>query len=193
MNVILHNIFDYLYFVRLLVVGVETAIQLCRANHLRPNQSVGFLKLLKYCWSIWRKGDDERRKKAAEKDSIYLFKSKTHQIFCSDEVHEQEVLNNLFPSYDVCNDASIVEESSVDVSDQEMEQHSPVQTHTESFSPEELYQICCLHLTIFSKEFKEKDFQTFHQPSLETYHLASYIVHSLRNLPGMCIDIFHIA
>ena len=150
---------------------------------MRPNQCLGFSKLLKYCWSVWRKGENERKEKAAEQDSIYRFKTKH---FSSDEIHEKEVLSNLFPSYDVCNDESNIEETFADASDQKVDQDLTLSTHAWSFSPEELYQICCLHITMFSKE---KKLQCSHQPSLDNYQLASYMVHSLQNLPGSCVDV----
>lgn len=161
-----------------------------RSVDLRPHQAIGFSNLLKYCWSMWRVKDNERRKEAAEEDSIYLFKSKTHQISNSDEAQEQEALNNMFPSYNVVGGEGDTE-FSVDATGQLVDHESQTLTHfSEHFSPEELYKVCSLHLAIFGHESREKVSQGLHQPPLDTYHIASYLVNCLKNLPGILKFLF---
>lgn len=170
-------------FFRLLLVGIQASIQKFDSNCLRVNQTIEISKLLKDCWLIWRKEDEERRKKTAEEDSLYLFKAKIHHIH-SDEVQEQEALKNIFPLYDVIRDKESNDDSSMD-------EHKDgvslsLTDSSESLSPEELYQICGLHLSLFGNASIESTVQVLYQPPLDAYHLASYLVHCLQNLPGNC-------
>ena len=142
---------------------------------LRLSQIQGFSNLLKYCWSIWRKEDDARRKKAAEEDSLYIFKAKTHHILSSELDEAQKLEAEIFPLYD-----------GEDATDQHQDDKSP--EHLESFSVEDLYHVCKLHLSLFGIESQDRALE--HQPPLETYHVASYLVHCLQTLPGKVHVIF---
>ena len=161
---------------RLLLVGVKASIQKCESDHLRLNQILGFSNLLKCCWSIWKKEDDDKREKAAKEDSLYVFKAKTHHIHLSesDEAQEQD---EVFPVYNVIDEE--------DTTDQHQDEESSVLVeHLDSFSQEELYHTCKLHLTLFGATSRERALEGFDQPPLEAYHLASYLVHCLQTLPG---------
>lgn len=152
-----------------------------KSGHLRLNQTVGFSNLLKYCWFMWKTQHDEKLKKTAEEESIYDFKKTSSIISASDEAKEQKTLNDMFPSYNVMDKES--DEGAVVAGDRSPDQQSLVLGDSE-LSLEELHQVCSLHLAIFGDMSKERVFQDHHQPPLETYQLASYLVHSLQNPPG---------
>ena len=130
---------------------------------------------------MWKKQDDERLKKVAEEESIYDFKRTSSIVSASDEAQEQKTLNDMFPSYNVLDKES--GEGAVVPGNQSPDQQSSVLRDSE-LSPEELHQVCSLHLAIFGDTFKERVFQDHHQPPIETYQLASCLVHSLQNSPG---------
>ena len=169
----------------MLLVCVETSFQRCESCYLRKDQTIGFSNLLQYCWSLWKKDDDEQRKKEAEQDSLYMFKTKTHHISCADGTEEQKEIEDIFPPFHVFDDKD--EESHVYMSDQPMDESSSVVTNSlKSFLPEELHKMCCLHLSVFGNASKRDMFKTLTQPPSKTYHLASYLLHYLQNLPGKC-------
>lgn len=159
------------YPLRLLLIGVEASIYRSCWGPLRENQIHGFSNLLKCCWSIWRKDEDERRK-AAEEDNLYIFKARTNHI-PSYEYHEFEA--EAFPLYKFTDGD--------DASDQPQEAQSSIYTkHLESLSQNDVYRMCKLHLSLFGSESQERPME--YQPPLETYHIASYVAHCLQTLPG---------
>jgi hypothetical protein len=157
------------------LIGVEASIHRSRWGPLRENQIHGFSSLLKCCWSIWRKDEDERRRKAAQEDNLYIFKARTNPIpSCElDEAHELEA--EAFPLYKFSDGDN--------ATDQPREDQSSIYTEPlESLSPNDVYHMCKLHLSLFGSESQERLLE--HQPPLEIYHIASYLIHCLQTLPG---------
>ena len=154
------------------MIGVKASIQRCEFGPLRQSQLQGFSNLLKCCWSIWRKEDDARRKRAAEEDSLYIFKAKTHYILASELDNTRELEAETFPLYKLIDGEG--------TTDQRQDEKSP--ETLESFSLTDLYQVCKLHLSLFGSEPQDRALEF--QPPVETYHVASYLVHCLQTLPG---------
>lgn len=126
---------------------------------------------MKRCWSIWKKDEDERRE-AAEEDNLYIFKAGTNHIpsYESDDFEAET-----FPFYRLADGD--------DVSDQPQEAQSSIYTkHLEPLSQNDVYHICKLHLSLYGSESQERLLE--YQPPLETYHVASYMIHCLQTLPG---------
>ena len=70
-----------------------------------------------------------------------------------------------------------------DATDQHQDDQSSIHAEPlESFSLTDLYHICKLHLCLFGSESQDKALEL--QPPLKAYHVASYLVHCLRTLPG---------
>ena len=123
----------------------------------------------------------QQRKRTAEENSLYTFKIKTHHISSADTAEEKYEVENIFPSFNVVDN----EGSCEDTSGSKVEQISSVLTTSSvTFSPEELHQICSLHISIFYNSSKGLVFRSLPQPPLETYYLASYLASHVQNLPG---------
>ena len=141
----------------------------------------GFLNIVKQCWSLWKEDDAQQRKRASEENNLYTFKIKTHHISSANTAEERDEIEKTFPSFNVDDN----EGSCMDTSSSEMDQISSVlTTSSEAFSPEELHQICSLHISIFCNSSEGSVFQSLPQPPLETYYLASYLACHVQNLPG---------
>ena len=165
------------YTLRILLIGVEASVYRSRWGPLRQSQIQGFSHLLKCCWSIWRKDEDEKRRKAAEEENLYTFKARTIHL-PSYELHEaHEFEAEVFPLH------KYKFTDGEDATDQHRDDQSSI--YAEPLSLNDLYHICKLHLSLFGSGSQKSALE--YQPPLETYHVASYLVHCLQTLPGNTI------
>lgn len=164
------------------MIGVEASILRSGWGPLRQSQIQGFSNLLKCCWSIWRKEKDEKRGKVAKEDNLYILKAKTHHVHLYELDEAQEFEAEVFP---LC---KLIDKE--DATDQHQDDQSSIHTEPlESFSLNDLYHICKLHLYLFDSESKDRALEL--QPPLEAYHVASYLVHRLQTLPGKIYTFYY--
>lgn len=160
------------------MIGVEASIYRSGWGPLKQSQIQGFSNLLKCCCSSWRKDEDQKRRKAAEEDNLYIFKARTGHVPSYELDDAQELETEVFPLYKIIDGEYTTDEHQDDQSS----------LYTEALSVNDLYHICRLHLSLFNNESRESELE--HQPPLEAYHVASYLVHSLRTLPGNNIMVY---
>ena len=142
--------------------------------------------LLDLCWSLWLQSEEEERRKAHEKESLYRFQSKTHMIAESEDTIEQLQLRAFFPSFE--SEFLDSNEMSADRDDdpEDCEQHLPAIHSQLQFSPKEMEQISSLHRWACDKWYRTAEVtpEATPLPLREAYYLAGDIYRMAGSLPG---------
>lgn len=135
--------------------------------------------LLELCGSLWLQCEEKERERAREEESLYRFKTKTHQIAESEDTIEEVQLRTLFPSFekDFADTVENEELSSIYVD-------NPQQCYVQ-FTPQEMEQICSLHMWACGKWYGASyDSPEVKPPLQEAYYLARDVSRMAGSLPG---------
>ena len=107
--------------------------------------------LLEQCWAVWSSAEQAARARAAEEDSLYRYRTKTHLITGDEEGEGEGVVRQMFPVYDCEFEERVEEEGGEGEEEGEMEGDvegdiGPVC----QFSSREMEEVSSLHLLLFA-------------------------------------------
>lgn len=144
--------------------------------------------LLELCESLWLQCEEKERERAREEESLYRFKTKTHKIAESEDTIEEVQLRTLFPSFekDFADTEENEELSSIYVNNPQQPPSSvdPQQYYVQ-FTPQEMEQICSLHMWTCGKWYGASyDSPEVKPPLQEAYYLARDVSRMAGSLPG---------
>ena len=165
-------------------------------SDLPPSWRDAVWSLLDLCWSLWLQFEEEERRKAEEKESLYRYQSKMHMITESEDTVEELQLQALFPSFESdfhsCNEISADDEDRPQ--DYEEKQLSAIHLQLQ-FSPKEMERICSLHRWVCDKWYRAGDIplEAAPIPLQEAYYLAGDVYRMARSLPGELPNSFQLS
>lgn len=143
--------------------------------------------LLDLCGSLWLQCEEKERERAREEESLYRLRTKTHQIAESEGTIEEVQLRTLFPSFekDFTNSEESEDLSSIPVNDPQQPPSAVDAQQYVQFTPQEMEQICSLHMWACGKWYGASyDTHEVKPPLEEAYYLARDISRMAGSLPG---------
>lgn len=147
--------------------------------------------LLEQCWSLWDAADQTMRAKAVEEESLYCYKTKTHNIGGNEEGEEEESVRQVFPLYDCVFEEGGEGNKQIEGETEDGERGKKEEEGNTSgvcqFTCEEMEEVSCLHQLLFS--------QTTHFNSTlltSKYSLAASLADIVCHIPGDTLRVLHI-
>ena len=107
--------------------------------------------LLEQCCLVWSSAEQAARARAAEEDSLYRYRTKTHVITGDEEGEGEGVVRQMFPVYDCEFEEGVEEEGGEGEEEGEME--GDVESDigpVHQFSSREMEEVSSLHLLLFA-------------------------------------------
>ena len=112
--------------------------------------------LLELCYSQWTKLEEMAREKAIEEESLYRYRTKTHNI-PEEKEEDERAMEELFPVYD----SEFEEEPGVEISEDILDNDATEEVKEDAegisssvlhqFSEKELEEIASLHIFLFAR------------------------------------------
>ena len=184
-----------LFHFRIILVSINA----CKASletlpELSPSWRDIVWCLLDLCGSLWLQCEEKERERAREEESLYRFRTKTHQIAESEDTIEEVQLRTLFPSFekhfanteeDFTNTEENEELSSSYVNDPQQSPSAVDPQQYVQFTSQEMDQICSLHMGACGKWYGAScDTPEVKPPPEEAYYLARDVSRMAGSLPG---------
>lgn len=134
--------------------------------------------VLEQCWSLWDTAEQTKRAKAAEEDSLYCYRTKTHIVSDDDEGVEEGAVRQIFPVYD-CEFEGGKEERGMEMK----EENEPGVSGDVvcQLTSEEMEEVSSLHQLLFTHRESSQQSSTFLSSK---YSLAASLADIISHIPG---------